>query len=652
MDWVHAGALEGLRPPRIDVDLNGRFLGVAFENELTYDGDGEVPFSRFGSRAIYDRPDWNVRGTVGDLVSNPIGFQSTLDVLGVGVSRLRNSFGGDRIVTASSGRTITLREDARVTLIVNGVTVRTLDLPAGVFDLADLPLTTGANQVQLVVEDAAGGRRVVNFDFFQDFELLEPGDNEFDLQVGIRSTFRESRKYFVEEPAISGFFRRGITSQFTAGANVQATSFAQQLGVEGTIGTSFGLFTLEAAASNIEDVGFGHAFRLQYRYTFSDFQLRNDRRLDLQVEHTSPTFGGVDDLRPFNTTGWRLSGRYSQPVTDTISAGLGVDYTEDRIGRDRYGVRGTLSWQIDDRATLNTFAGFERREGFGFGLNLLVRLGRGSIATAQYDSLNDLGSVTFRHSPERLLDTLAYGAQLTHAPGSLGFNGNAVYRTNRGDLEVAHITAVNTDSDRISSQITSLRYQGAIAFTGGRLAVGRYLFDSFAIVSAHNTLGDAEILIGDRVNNRIEARTDAFGPALVPLGSYSRRNIFYEVPDSPAGYDLGSGSFEVYPWLHTGFELMVGSEFNVTIIGTFLDERGEPVRLLSGVARRVGDEKSPAVPIFTNRSGRLGASGLAPGRWEINAGGFVYSFSIDDGQGTFVDLKQVRPTRRQQENSQ
>jgi outer membrane usher protein len=97
---------------------------------------------------------------------------------------------------------------------------------------------------------------------------------------------------------------------------------------------------------------------------------------------------------------------------------------------------------------------------------------------------------------------------------------------------------------------------------------------------------------------------------------------------------------------------MVGSEFNVTIIGTLLDERGEPVRLLSGVARRVGDEKSPAVPIFTNRSGRLGASGLAPGRWEINAGGLVYSFSIDDGQGTFVDLKQVRPTRRQQENSQ
>ncbi len=80
----------------------------------------------------------------------------------------------------------------------------------------------------------------------------------------------------------------------------QGSSYAGHV-MPALFGTSFGLFTLEAAGSNIDDVGFGHAFRLQYRYTFSDFQLRKDRRLDVQVEHTSPRFGGVYYLTPMYT---------------------------------------------------------------------------------------------------------------------------------------------------------------------------------------------------------------------------------------------------------------------------------------------------------------------------------------------------------------
>ncbi len=647
LDFVHEGPETGLQSPRVDVELNGRALGIAFENELTYDGDAENRFGRFGSRLIYDRPDLDIRFAAGDLLGNPVSFQETSEILGISASRLLNTFRSDRIATASAGRTVELREAATVTVVVNGVPTRTVRLDSGIYDLSDLPLTSGANAVQLVIEDQAGGRRVLSFDFFQDFDLLAPGVSEFDVQLGVRSEYFDNlRRYDTGDPAISGFYRRGLTPQLTAGANLQATKNAQQFGVEGILGTSLGLFSLEAAVSNVDGVGFGHALRLQYRFSTPLQQLQGARRVDVQVEHRSRDFGGIDSLLPFNSTSWRLSARYSQPITEVIDAGLGIDYTGVREDEDRYGLRGTLSWQIARNASLNSFAGYDNREGVNAGVSVVVRLGRTSTVSAQYDTISDQASLTYTHSPERLLDSLAFAAQIVRTPDDMGFNGTAVYRTNRGDLEVSHRAAYSSDAEEITSQITSLRYQGTAAFAGGKFALGRYVFDSFAIVSAHDSLDGAQVLIGNRLTDQVEARTGTFGPALVPLSSYSSRNIFYQVPDAPSGYDLGAGNFEVYPWLHSGFDLVVGSEFNITIIGTLLDEEGAPVPLVSGVARRVGDANSPAVSIFTNRAGRLGASGLAPGTWEITAAGATYRFTVADDQGTFINLQTLRPTGR------
>jgi outer membrane usher protein len=601
---------------------------------------------------IYDRPDWAVRLTAGDQLPYSVSFQDAAEIFGLGIGRLLNTFRADRVVTASSGRTITLREPATVTVVVNGVPSRTLQLDAGVYDLSDLPLTAGANAVQLVVEDAAGGRRVVSFDFFQDYELLAPGVDEFNVHLGIRSRFLDGyRRYFKDEPAVSGFYRRGITPQLTLGVNAQATKAAQQLGLEATLGTPVGLFTLESAFSQIDGVGSGHALRLQYRYSTPLQQLQGARRVDVQIEQRSRSFGSIENVLPINDIKWRLSGRYSQPISDVLDAGLGVDFNDSRTaGRDSYAVRGTIGWQFRPDATVNLFGGYEKREGFNFGLNLLMRLGRNSIATAQYESASNQGALTYTHSPERLLDTLAYSAQLTRTRDNVGVNALASYRTNRGDFEVTHRASYGTRANEIVSQVTSLRYQGSVAFTGGRFAVGRFLYDSFAIVSAHPSLKGAPVLVGNRDADYVEARTGALGPALVSLSSYSRRNIFFDVPDAPQGYDLGAGNFQVYPWYHSGFELTVGSEFNVTVVGTLVDERGDPVALTSGIARRVNDPNSPAVAIYTNRSGKLGASGLAPGRWRISAGGLAYEMVIEEAQGTFVNLQTLRPTGRQ-ENS-
>jgi outer membrane usher protein len=652
LDYIHKGVDSGLESPRVDFTLDGRVGNlVAFENEFTYDGEAiDKKFYRTGSRVIFDRPQSALRFTAGDQLPTTTSFQDGVDVSGIGVARLLETFRPDRTLASTSSRSITLREGANVTVVVNGVTARVIRLERGVFNLSDLPLAQGANSIQLIIEDDAGGRRVVDFDFFEDFRLLAPGVDEFDVQAGIRSDIDQAgRQYFKNEPVFTGFYRRGISPQLTAGINIQATKDVQQAGIEATLGTAVGLFTFEGAASQSDRTGFGHSQRIQYRYSSPLQQSRGAKRLDLSVEHRSRNFAGASTAGLLNAISWRLSARYSQPITETITAAIGADYSKFRAGGgERYGISGSATWAVGPRTSVSMSAGYDDQEKAFFGLSFNHRFGYSSNLAGRYDSRQDQANLSYNYSPFKSLDVVAIDADLQRTPEDIGFNGTATYRSNRGDLALAHRTTYNTDTNDISQQTTSLRARGAIAFASGHIAIGRYLTDAFAIVDAHESLGNttvsAPVFVGDSLAGREIARTGTFGPALVPLSSYNKQALPVEVPDAPTGYDLGSGNFEVYPWLNSGYYYVVGSEFNITAIGQIQDFEGNPLSLVAGTATRQNDPDSPTVEVFSNRAGKFAASGMGPGVWTIVfPDGNSYQVEITDKQGSFVDLGTIRP---------
>lgn len=646
LDYGWRGFERGLRRPVAAFDLNGRLFNlVSFENTFSYDGNRDREFTRFGSRLIHDRPNSLLRFQGGDLFSVPRLFQDQADIAGIGVSKLLTELRPDRVFTASAGRRLTLNEPALVTILVNGAPARTLRLAAGNYDLQDLPLTGGANDIQLLIEDEAGGRRVIAFDFFLDTDLLGANIDEFDATLGIRSDLDDSRRrYFGDEPIFSGFYRRGLTEQLTGGGNLQLTRDAQQGGIEAVVGTKIGLFAANASASRIDAVGTGMAARLQYRYSTPLAQQLGARRIDFAAEYRSSRFGGVDNLVPANPFSWSLTGRYSQPLSQRLTVGLGADWQRGRgLNSDRYAIRATAGYNFSNGIQINASTGYDRRSGTILGLNLFWRIGRSGLATAQYDRQLDDARIGYFHSPERPIDAVAWSVEASRSNGISGLDGTAVWRTNRGDFELAQRAALTAPEGGEREVRTALRARGALAFADGQFAAGRYLSGGFAIVSPHRSLGGAEVEIGNRITGSVQARSGALGPALVPVSPYSQQTIYYNVPNAPDGYDLGSGSSTFFTWLHGGNRAVVGSEFNVTAVGRLLDDRGEPLALVAATARRIGDEASPSVAIFTNRVGRLGATGLAPGRWRLNAGRFTYEFVIEEKQGSLVDLSTLRP---------
>jgi outer membrane usher protein len=108
------------------------------------------------------------------------------------------------------------------------------------------------------------------------------------------------------------------------------------------------------------------------------------------------------------------------------------------------------------------------------------------------------------------------------------------------------------------------------------------------------------------------------GSAVHPsLNAYIERVVGIEAPAAAAGVDLGQGTFRLLPPYRGGYKLQVGSDYSVTAIGRLLGVDGKPIPLLTGSAIELAHPERPPVAIFTNRDGRFGASGLAPGRWRI-----------------------------------
>jgi outer membrane usher protein len=124
--------------------------------------------------------------------------------------------------------------------------------------------------------------------------------------------------------------------------------------------------------------------------------------------------------------------------------------------------------------------------------------------------------------------------------------------------------------------------------------------------------------------------------------------VTYDAPEAPAGYDLGSAAFDMKAPYKAGYNLKAGSAYTVTAMGTLLDAEGQPLPLLAGEAREADKENGRKVELFTNRAGRFGAQGLAPGKWIIEmpaeAGPARYAIEIPAGVTGLHDAGTLKPS--------
>lgn len=624
-DYTWSGPDQGLRAPTALIDSAIRFRGIVLENEATLrlEGGNTQTFVREGTRFVYDDRRRLARWTLGDLRPISRGFAGAPQLAGISLVRLYSVLEPQRNVQPRGDRTFTLTRSSTVEAFINGQPVRRIRLDPGTYNVRDFPFVQGSNDVRLVIEDDAGGREEIGFSFFFDRTLLAPGLTEFGLFAGVLAPFSGgSRDYRFDEPAASGFFRRGFSQAFTGGVNFNVNRRGAVVGGEAVFATPFGTLGGDLALSQVDNIGTGYAFNVSLLRTFGG-QASRGRSVALSAEHRSRNFANPTELFADNRFSWDFAATYAQAIGELQFISVTGQYS---IGRgpvlDEKSVRVTYGLRITPRINLTADAIYEDRalfgEDYGVRVGVTFRFGRRSSVSAEYDSRVQRGRIGYQTSRGDGVGSWSASADLDVGEDDVGFDGGVNYTANRAEIGLNHSTIFDITGSQVDSQRTSLRFGTAIAFADGSLALSRPIFDSFAMVRPHRTLQGATVYVDPR-EGTYTARSDFFGPAVEPdLSAYTERVITFDVPNAPIGYDLGQGNVRVSPPYRSGYLVIAGSDYSVTAVGTFLDRNGAPVSLLAGSATELSAPDRPPITVFTNRSGRFGISGLRPGRWRID----------------------------------
>lgn len=688
-----------------DLQSAVRLGNVVLENEAGYDGavDAETcpneafcnyehasGLKRRNTRLVHDLPDQALRFQAGDTTTRPAGFQRITDILGVAAERAPRILQPDTANRATASHSFTVERPSQAEIAVNGTIVRRLKLQPGSYDLRDLTLVTGSNDVEVTLIDDTGARRTLNRSTYFDRRLLAEDDSEWSVAGGLPSYYKDGERQYVEDDYVaSGFYRWGLTDRVTTEVNSQIDSRVALAGAGFLTGTSWGFVAARTAVSQ-SNAGTGFAVGVDWDLiNFGDFNglVAGDslarQSLRLAAEYRSDDFRMPGDqlttasglIYPSHDYWLRLSGSYTTPVGWGMSATLAGRYQFGRdevsdvpyaVRGDRYGTDLTLSGALTDIVSGSLAFGYSNESyllsaasgggaadaDFRVMARAFVRMDANTHVTASHDSLNRQSIVTGYHTSGQGVDRweATVDAYSDDRPSSGSFGGTLGYYGNRGEVRVAHNTSL-TDltwsglGAEVGQQRTSLRVGTSIAFADGKVGVGAPVRGGFAIVYPHESLQDKTINIGTR--DQILARADGWGAAVVPnLPAYSATMLPLDVDDLPVGYSLGSGAFDVRAPYRGGYALMVGSGHSVSAYGTLVDDKGEPLALLSGIAYREG-ERTHEVTVITNASGRFAAEGLAPGRWRIEMSGetrtLAYTIDVPDGTDGLVRAGTLRP---------
>lgn len=651
-DLVEDGPQTGFGDPVLLLDGAVRLGPIVAESDAIWvPGSDGVDFQRLGSRLVYDDTQNLIRWSAGDLQTQSRGFQTAPDIAGISLFRSYSVLNPQQIIRPRGDRAFRLDRPSTVEVLVNGQQVRRLQLAPGNYNLRDFPFAQGANDIRLNVLDDTGRTEVLRFNVFLDQTQLGKGLSEFGFYAGVKAPLGVRGPDYSDDWIVSGYYRRGISDFLTLGANFQADADIKMGGIEAVFGTSFGTIGTQAAISDVKGLGSGYAIQGTFQRLIQRANGQADT-LTLFAEHRSKKFAPVSFFLAENPYEYEVGGGYTHAFTDAVYAGFDARYSKGRGSNpDVENYRLLAGWRLSSTATLTAEGRYEKdsrgKEWSGF-LSLTVRLGRFSSARADYDTRDNRARASFQTLHGSGVGSYNITGDIERSDLGAGINLNANYFTNRAELGLSHFGVYSNGFGKSLSQRTSFRLGTSLALAGGALSVGRPIYDSFAIVKPHRSLEEANVIVEPTPFGRA-ADTGVLGAGTMPsLSSYSERTIPVDVENAAPGTDIGQGSFRLYPPYRSGYVLEVGSDYHVTALGTMLDIDGEPVSLVSGRATELAHPERTAVSLFTNRQGRFGATGLAPGQWRLemlDSKKSVFLINIPADAKGIVRLGDITPAR-------
>jgi outer membrane usher protein len=499
---------------------------------------------RLDSNWEFSFPDSAVTVTIGDSFSGFLDWTRPVRLGGIQIGR---NFGLQpyRVTTPLPAFLGEVAVPSAVDLYVNGIRQYSGELPTGPFQLSTVPGVSGIGNAQVVVTDAFGRTRTLDFPFYATQQLLAKGLSDWSVSAGVvREDYGLRSFSYASDPVASGNLRYGVSDRFTTEAHAEGGAGLVNAGAGGLWLLGRGGVANVSFARSTRDGADGWQSAIGYNWNNGRFNVAAD---------SQRTHGDYRDLASlYGAPPPGISERALAGITAPQAGNFSVSYVRlqyphgdasryagmfwSQTFRRGWSANFSLNQNLDDHDDRSAFLGFS----FSFERDLQA-------------------SVSLQRAGERDDAVLDVSRPL---PGDGGYGWRLQARTgDGGDGGLAEAGWID-DHGRYGAGIASYagdsygyaNASGSLVLMGGRAFVARDIFDGFALVSTDGIGG-----VPVKLENRVVGRTDDEGMLLVTrLNAWQRNKLSIDPMDLPANMRIDAVDHIVAPRDRSGTRVRFG----------------------------------------------------------------------------------------------
>lgn len=571
---------------------------------------------RLDTAWTFSFPTSAVTMTIGDTLSGFLDWSRPVRLGGLQVGR---NFGLQpyRVTTPLPAFLGEVAVPSSLELYVNGIRQYQGQVPVGPFELATLPGITGAGNAQVVIADAYGRTRTLDFPFYATQRLLARGLSDWSASVGrVREEYGIESFAYYDDTVASGNLRYGASDRLTVelhaegggGLRNAGVGAAWLLGMAGVVSASHVRSRFGPLAGSQSSVAYSWQpgrlnLSLDTQRTHGDYRDIASLYGPLPSSRTERALIGMTTARAGNFNFSYL--RLDRPERDAAQARYaGAFWSRSFVGG--WSANASINQNLDDRDDRSVYIG------------VLVPLGQSrqlSVSTQQQGEQRSA-----------LVDLAR------PVPGDGGFGWRVQARTGASGGGLAEFGWLG-DHGRLSlgaAQLGDLRQHyaqadGGLVWMGGGLFPSRRVDDAFAVVTTNGYAG-----IPVTLENRTIGHTDARGRLLVtPLQAWQNNRLGIDPMALPASIRVDDVTLLATPRDRAG----TTARFRMSPVRAALlvleDAAGAPLPMGSH-ARLVGQDAA-APPAIVGYDGELyieGLSDLNQLRISADAGDCMVRFTL------------------------
>lgn len=599
--------------------------------------DGQGQWYRNQTRLTYDLPDDFGLFQLGDYQTQT--SISTLpggDLFGLSYSyqpRYLNSFNRPNSVP------LTLESASLVTVRINGEDYRVLRLAAGQYNIRDLPLEQGVNEVEVVYVDQSGVEQRRFFNVVDSPDLILQGDLETQWVVGVVQDYDDDGFKYLDrdKPGAQAIMSYGVTDWWTSAPQVEWREERKKFMLSNNFALSDYFISIDGYYLEESDV-YSHQGNISF---YADTLLAdslesvnvnyelNDSSAAEHLTHTVSLSSGVRTPLQNGYLSFVLSNAFENSESVKQTASINTSYR----WFDRLSTSLNFRWER---------AYGEDNHSVYFSMSLPLNWNNVSVySRSSYDTRTDVNKNELTASQFQTDYYWRTSARFNDTDYE-GFDGYGKIYGDRVDWNARYSTSnENTDS---KNRTLTVGAETAVAWAGSEVVWTSPVSGSFTIVSLPEEFQDTYALKTDRYGRmKIVPKEEGEGSyKLVEGANRSYKTINVDGSELDFNEELMVSKFASISHRRSGtaYELSISRGYFVS--GQFYDRNEQPIVDLVGEFQK--ENSSQTYPFFTGEDGSFELDILPPGHYRVyfyDGAAQEMIVQVREDQvvdGTFIDL--------------